>query len=63
MAKIDVTPKIDPTEPLTNAERQRRFRERQKAAGKHELRGIWVTDKEEKVLRKYLEQLRGGDMV
>ncbi len=58
-----MTNSITPAKALSNAERQQRFRERQKAAGKHELRGLWVTDKEEKALRKHLEQLRGGDMV
>ena len=41
---------------LTNQEIQAAFRKRNAAAGKKELRGIWVTDEEEKLLKKNIRE-------
>jgi len=40
---------------LTNQEKQAAFRKRNAAAGKKELRGIWVTDEEEKLLKEKIK--------
>ena len=50
---------------LTSQQKMVRFRQRQKAAGRKELRGLFITDREEKILKpaikERLRELRKGE--
>lgn len=42
---------------LSNQEKTTAFRKRKAAAGKKELRGVWVTNEEEKLIKAKIKEL------